>query len=84
MFGAGTPSCDSKDLRNTLFSAGMTPEKRPAEEEEEQEQAKKLKEDEDATASSLKESVEDDTSQDSVASDSASASDPEKKVGWLC
>ncbi|XP_047496830.1 protein RCC2-like [Penaeus chinensis] len=57
----------------------MTPEKRPAEEEEEQEQAKKLKEDEDATASALKESVEDDTSQDSVASDSASASDPEKK-----
>lgn len=57
----------------------MTPEKRPAEDEEEQE-AKKLKED---STSSVSEAIQDETSQDSVCSDSASSSDPEKKVGFV-
>ena len=57
----------------------MTPEKRPAEDEEEQE-AKKLKED---STPAVSEAAQDDTSQDSVGSDSASSTDPEKKVGWL-
>ncbi|KAG0712630.1 Protein RCC2 [Chionoecetes opilio] len=52
----------------------MTPEKRPAEDEEEQE-AKKLKED---STSSVSEAAQDDTSQDSVGSDSTS-NDPDKK-----
>ena len=57
----------------------MTPEKRPAEDEEEQE-AKKLKED---STASLSEVVQDDTSQDSVESDSAASNDPENKVGFV-
>ncbi|XP_064120130.1 protein RCC2 homolog [Macrobrachium nipponense] len=59
----------------------MTPEKRPAEDEEEQE-TKKLKEDPPLSAnegSAEASLLQDDTSQDSVASDSASSSDPEKK-----
>lgn len=57
----------------------MTPEKRPAEDEEEQE-AKKLKED-DAPTSGAEAAVqdEDEISQDSVASDTASSSDQEKE-----
>lgn len=55
----------------------MTPEKRPAEDEEEQE-AKKLKED--STCSGSEAPQDEEASQDSVGSDSASSSDPEKKV----
>ncbi|XP_042242580.1 protein RCC2 homolog [Homarus americanus] len=53
----------------------MTPEKRPAEDEEEQE-SKKLKED---SPPPVTEALQDETSQDSDASDSATSSDPEKK-----
>lgn len=66
-------------LVTPIHHPSMTPEKRPAEDEEEQEEApKKLKED---TSPSVAEATqEDDSSQDSVGSDSATSSDPQKKV----
>lgn len=70
-------------LVTPIHHPSMTPEKRPAEDEEEQEEApKKLKEDSQDTPPSVAEEAtqEDDSSQDSVGSDSATSSDPQKKV----
>lgn len=69
-----------REIVFSVNSKSMTPEKRPVEDEDEQD-TKKLKEED--TPPSATEVLQDDTSQDSVASDSATSSDPEKKVSFV-
>ncbi|XP_076028928.1 protein RCC2 homolog [Oratosquilla oratoria] len=56
----------------------MTPEKRPVEDEEGEQEAKKVKADESSSSSTITETVQDENSQDSVTSDTGSASGEKK------